>query len=71
MGLVPVALDLPGKSRRIRVEPLRPPVAHKQPEPRREPRPEPVKEPAQPSRSSRSAASVWKLPAASASRARS
>jgi hypothetical protein len=71
MGLVPVALDLPGKSRRIRVEPLRPPVAPKEPAPARDPKPEPVKEPAHPSRPSSSAASVSKLPAASASIARS
>jgi hypothetical protein len=59
MGVVPVALDLPGKSRRIRIEPLRPPVAPKEPLPERAPAPrEPVKEPAQPSRSSSSAASV-------------
>jgi hypothetical protein len=46
MGLVTVALDLPGKSRRIRVEPLRPPVAPK-PAPERDPAPAPpAKEPA-------------------------
>jgi hypothetical protein len=71
MGRVPVALDLPGKSRRIRVEPLRPPVQPK-PVPERAPAaPAPVKEPAQPSRSSSSAASVSKPPVASASIARS
>jgi hypothetical protein len=73
MGLVPVALDLPGKSRRIRVEPLRAPTSPKEPMPERAPAPEPppVKEPAQPSRSSSSAASVSKPLASSTSSARS